>query len=185
MKNLIGALAVVAVLVVGCGSPGTQAVAESSAGPTASKTPSASPTPTAPAASKADYGRVALKVQADVDKYVADWKKNTCSGGSVGQGDPLCFTIAMRAESVAQIVGLSLKNAQQPKSPDYIGAPPSDLVKIIATTTAASDKAVAAGKEWRAANCPTGYGCTNKTLMLDTAMTDLQTELDAWRLYLK
>jgi len=128
---------------------------------------------------------VALKVQVDVDKYVDDWTKNSCSAGSVAQGDPLCFTIAMRAESVANIVGLSLNGAQQPKSAAYIGAPPSDMTKIIGTTVTASEDAVTAAKEWRAANCPTDYACQNKTLLLDMAMTDLKVELDAWKLYLK
>jgi hypothetical protein len=49
----------------------------------------------------------------------------------------------------------------------------------------ASEEAVSAAKEWRAANCPTDYACQNKTLLLDMAMTDLKTELEAWQLYLK
>ncbi len=182
MKKVLGAVALAAVLLTGCSSTGTQPTAAS---PTASSpSPSSTPSKT-PSASKADYGRVLLKVQAGVDEYVSDWKKYTCSSGSVAQGDPLCFAIAMRAESVASLVGISLKGAQQPKSPSYIGAPPSELTKVVQTTVAASDEAVNAAKEWRAANCPKDYACTNKTLMLDMAMTDLQTEMKAWELYLK
>ena len=178
MKKLIGGLALAAVLLSGC------SISDSPSPAASSQAATVSPTSSAPSASKADYGRVALKVQADVDKYVDDWTQNSCSAGSVAQGDPLCFTIAMRAESVANIVSLSLEGAQQPKSPSYIGTPPSEMTKIIGTTVTASEDAVAAAKEWRAANCPTDYACQNKTLLLDMAMTDLKTELDAWKLYL-
>ncbi|MDQ0679109.1 outer membrane murein-binding lipoprotein Lpp [Arthrobacter pascens] len=161
MQNAIGAVALAAILLTGCSSAGTQPVSASSPAPSPAAT--TSQTPSTPAASKADYAKVALKVQTGVDEYVSDWKKNTCSSGSVAQGDPLCFTIAMRAESVANIVGISLKGAQQPKSPSYLGTPPDDLTKILGTTVTASDEAVSAAKEWRAANCPTEYACQNKT----------------------
>lgn len=184
MRNIFGTVALLTVvLLTGCTSTAAEPTAATSSPPSPKATPSQ--TAYTPAASKADYGKVLLKVQGGVDEYMKDWEDNTCSSGAVAQGDPLCFAIAMRAESVASIVSVSLKGAQQPKSPSYIGAPPSELTKVIQTTVAASQEAVAAAEEWRAANCPKDYACTNKTLMLDMAMEDLQTEMKAWDLYLK
>lgn len=183
MEKILCALALAAALLTGCSATGSQPTAATSS--SASPKATASPSPSVATATKADYGKVLLKVQGGVDEYVADWKKNTCSSGAVAQGDPLCFAIAMRAESVANLVSISLKGAQQPKSPSYIGAPPSELTKIVQSTVTASEDAVSAAKEWRAANCPKDYACTNKTLMLDMAMEDLQTEMEAWDLYLK
>lgn len=137
MERIKFAAVVLAVsLLFGCAGRGDEAPAAQvvtvSPSPTVSPTPS--PSPSVKTATAKQYASVVNPV---INKLGHDWDtyEEHCFPG---EEEPLCDIYATTLDMRAQLVVATLTGAMKADAPDYIGAPPAEIVKLVDETMTAA-----------------------------------------------
>ena len=187
-----GSLLVVSVLLVAlsaCGSNSTtddspdQAVSDSTQTPTEAT----SATPEEDTATVEQYASIVAKNQ-DLKKQIGTMSDCDWLGSGALDADPasiVCQAGVLTLSFQAETLSTSLKSAQKPGVPAFIGPPPDEIEPLVADTVSASDALAKSASAANKAGCEQSAAgkCTALRVDVMQAMSDLKRELYAWEPY--
>lgn len=165
------------------GEPPGQAASASTAAPTESTTP----TPEVDTATVEQYASIVAKNQ-DLKKQIGTMSDCDWLGSGSLDADPasiVCQAGVLTLSFQAGTLSTSLKSAQKPGVPAFIGSPPAEIEALVADTVSASDALEKAAAAANKAGCEQTAAGKCAALRIDVmqAMGDLERELYAWEPY--
>jgi hypothetical protein len=119
------------------------------------------------------------KLRSSYDDAQASWDGATCSAMAAPDA-PDCNAWMVTMGYVADTAQITLDGLQNEAGPTYLGAPPEEIVELLAQTTESATNASAAGQE---VSCP-GDACLSTAFEFERAWKALGEQFAGWDPYL-
>lgn len=175
MKRSLALLALAGLALTGCSAAVTPA-------PAAAPSTSATPSPSAATASVADYIAGTTSIRRTTQEWLDNLDSMTCRAGSF-QEDPLCSTTMFTAEMQATTAALVISGLNNSKNPDYVGAPPTELLLGVKQAGEIATKIEQNAAAINDDNCHETLGCGTHWWDVTLGMQELADELESWEAY--
>jgi hypothetical protein len=148
----------------------------------------AQPRDTAQHATSRQYASIVYRNSNQLSETLADELGRSCLWKRPGGIDlrPNVFSCSIQMATVrygALRLRTTLSAAQDPRTRHYLGPPATDVASLVQSTMDAATALDLASKHAIPCAVRASAGCVSKLLAFKSAMTTMQSQLAAWRLY--